>query len=84
MQDLIEWMDTQVRSGVLWYLKRLSGNDTQANGSHQSGPYIPKPVLFESFPGLHQSGKTNPDLSFRLVIASHDDEKFEYFIVLPG
>lgn len=73
LTDLMDWLDEQSRPGVLWYLKRLSGNDTLANKSHQAGPYIPKDVLFDVFPSLNQQEVKNPDLWFSLTIDSHPD-----------
>ena len=73
LNNLIDWLDEQTRPGVLLYLKRLSGNDTLANQSHQAGPYIPKKVLFEVFPSLGRQGIKNPDVWFSLTIDSHRD-----------
>ena len=39
--DLGDWLSEWLEDGGVWYLKRLSGNDTLANESHQAGPYIP-------------------------------------------
>ena len=39
--DLADWLNLQSVNGAVWYVKRLSGNDTLANGSHQAGPYTP-------------------------------------------
>jgi len=41
--DLTEWLDQHSGPEFIWYVKRLSGNDTLANKSHQVGPYIPRP-----------------------------------------
>lgn len=71
LMDLTEWMDAQSEPGVLWWIKRLSGNDTLANGSHQAGPYIPKDVLFEVFPTLNQPLLKNPDIRFDMMVDSH-------------
>lgn len=73
LTDLMDWMDEQSRPSVLWYLKRLSGNDTLANKSHQAGPYIPKDILFDVFPSLNRQEVKNPDLWFSLTIDSHPD-----------
>lgn len=73
LTDLMDWMDEQSRPSVLWYLKRLSGNDTLANKSHQAGPYIPKDILFDVFPSLNRQEVKNPDLWFSLTIDSHLD-----------
>ena len=52
LQELRDWLAEQDQPGVLWYVKRLSANDTQANGSHQAGPYVPKSLLFRLFPSI--------------------------------
>lgn len=73
--DITSWLsDFSVRNW-LWYSKRLSGNDTLANGTHQAGPYIPKNVLFQVFPRLHNPEQENPDNKFRISIDSHGDER---------
>lgn len=71
--DLTDWMDTFGRPGFLWYAKRLSGNDTLANQSHQAGPYIPKDILFEVLPSLKRPDLKNPDIAFELYLDSHPD-----------
>ncbi len=71
--DVTDWMGEVGRSEGVWYIKRLSGNDTLANGTHQAGPYIPKQFLFSVFPGMNQPDKENPDAWFELCIDSHAD-----------
>jgi hypothetical protein len=68
-------MDETTRSDCVWYIKRLSGNDTLANGTHQAGPYIPKDFLFTLFPSLNQPEAENPDVWFELIIDSHTDRR---------
>src|SRR3546814_3347689 len=46
----------------VWYVKRLSGNDTLANKSNQAGPYIPRDFLFGIFPALDRRDVKNPDV----------------------
>ena len=76
LRELEDWLDEQNQpSRVLWWLKRLSANDTQANGSHQAGPYIPKSILFAVAPSLHRPGEENPDVWFDLMIDSHHDAR---------
>ena len=70
--DIIEWIE-EFSDGYIWFAKRLSGNDTLANGSHQAGPYIPKNVFFRLFPSLADRRKENPDTYFEMVIDSHPD-----------
>ena len=71
--DLGDWLDENMRPGVLWYVKRLSANDTQATGGHQAGPYIPKTVIFEAIPSLNKPLTSNPRVAFDLAIDSHGD-----------
>ena len=73
IQDLGDWLDEQQQNGVLWYVKRLSANDTQATGGHQAGFYLPKPLTFRLFPTLDNSSELNPDIGFILRIDSHLD-----------
>ncbi len=71
--DLSEWMDAYSGGDSVWYVKRLSGNDTLANGSHQAGPYIPKNILFDVLPDLNKPEIKNPDVRFELRVHSHND-----------
>lgn len=75
MPELQDWLDEKHRFEYGWLAKRLSGNDTLANGTHQAGPYIPKTFLFAVFPDLNQPEVTNPDQRFSLRIDSHDGEQ---------
>jgi hypothetical protein len=75
LADVTDWLDEFGSPGHIWYAKRLSGNDTLANQSHQAGPYIPKEFLFEMFPDLNRADAENPDLSFNLYIDSHADHR---------
>ena len=60
---------------VIWYVKRLSANDTLASGAHQAGPYLPKKFLFLIFPELQRQGAENPDVYFNLYVDSHDQHR---------
>ncbi len=71
--ELSDWVAEVSNSDFIWYVKRLSGNDTLANGSHQAGPYIPKDFLFDIFPLLNRKEIKNPDLWFDLYVDSHTD-----------
>lgn len=73
--DLSDWMTETAQSDCVWYVKRLSGNDTLANGAHQAGPYIPKEFLFSLFPDLNRPDALNPDIWFELSIDSHADSR---------
>ena len=84
-QDLGDWLDEQLatpqsaddhttgRPAALWYLKRLSANDTQATGGHQAGPYIPRQHLFTLVPELDRPAERNPRVQFRMMLDSHPD-----------
>ena len=73
--DLGDWLSEWLEDGGVWYLKRLSGNDTLANESHQAGPYIPKDILFELFPDLDRPDQKNPDVWLDAYIDSHSDHR---------
>lgn len=71
--DLIEWLGEYAGNGSIWYVKRLSANDTLANQAHQAGPYIPRDFLFSIFPMLNRQEEKNPDIFFDLYVDSHAD-----------
>ncbi len=71
MTDLEAWMEKVSSKGWYWYVKRLSGNDTLLNNTHQAGPYIPKDVTRILVPQVMQSTGTNPRKDLYLNIASH-------------
>lgn len=85
VMDLGDWIDEQLatpqsapsratgRPEVLWYVKRLSANDTQATGGHQAGPYIPRRDLFTLIPQLNRPAEKNPRVEFQMVLDSHPD-----------
>ncbi len=75
LYDVTEWMDEYSKPEHIWYIKRLSGNDTLANKSHQAGPYIPKKILFDIFPSIHDQNVENPRKEFYLMIDSHPDAR---------
>ncbi|MFN3723485.1 MAG: type II restriction endonuclease [Paracoccaceae bacterium] len=71
--DLTEWLEEYSAPGFFWFVKRLSGNDTLANGSHQAGFYLPKIVFFRLFPALEKIRDKNADAWLDLFIDSHAD-----------
>lgn len=73
--ELTEWMADTAKPSFVWYVKRLSGNDTLANGTHQAGPYVPKKILFSLFPDVNRPDTLNPDKWFDLFIDSHADAR---------
>lgn len=73
MMELADWIAEYSGPNYAWFVKRLTGNDTLANGSHQAGPYIPKQFLFDVFPSINRTDIKNPDLKFDLYVDSHPD-----------
>lgn len=73
MPELTDWIDECTGEGFVWFAKRLSGNDTVANGSHQAGPYIPRDLLLELIPDLNKPKTKNPKFKFDLFTASHGE-----------
>lgn len=70
----IEWLEKHSTAAGVWYVKRLSRNDTSANQSHQAGPYIPKRLLFQVFPALKEQSVPNPRVRFVAHIDSHAEQ----------
>ena len=70
--QLTEWISQSQELSGYWYVKRLSGNDTQATGSHQAGPYTPNRIAFQIFPELNEPEEDNPRVGFRVIAGSHD------------
>ena len=73
--DLSDWLDDFASPDIVWYVKRLSGNDTLANGSHQAGPYIAREFLFQVFPAINRTDIKNPDVWFDLYLDSNADHR---------
>lgn len=70
--DLADWLaEFGNQKESHWYIKRLSGNDTLANGSHQAGPYIPREFLFRVFSQLNRPDIKNPHVEISAFIDSH-------------
>lgn len=72
---LSHWLDEHCATRNSWCAKRLSANDTLANGSHQAGPYLPKQFLFFIFPQIATINCQNPDHWFDLSIDSHFEKR---------
>lgn len=68
---LDDWLNGIETATTAIIAKRLSANDTQANGNHQSGPYLPKEFLFRLFPTVSSIEFENPDTNFDLYLNSH-------------
>lgn len=73
--ELVDWLDGVSGEQWLWYVKRLAANDTKASGGHQAGPHITKNFLFRIFPTINKTSTKNPDVWFRLDLASHPDSR---------
>jgi len=73
LADLSDWLDGHTVPDVIWYVKRLSANDTGANRTHQAGPHMAREFLFQIFPGLNRPREKNPRVEFDLYIDSHAD-----------
>ena len=71
--NVSDWMDDVAKPGMLWFIKRLSGNDTLANGSHQAGPYIPRELIFKLLPQINCPSQENPDTELELSVDSDSD-----------
>ena len=75
VSDFSDWLAEFCAPGIALFVKRLSGNDTLANGAHQAGPYIPKDFLFRIFPSINRVDEKNPDHRFELAVDSHMDAR---------
>lgn len=73
--SLSDWIVEFAKPANIWYAKRLSGNDTLANQTHQAGPYIPKEVVFGVLPSLNQPNTLNPRVQLDAFIDSHSDQR---------
>lgn len=69
--NVTEWMNDMSNNRYIWYVKRLSGNDTLANGAHQAGPYIPKELIFKIFPSMLSNKMENQERWFDFYLDSH-------------
>ena len=73
--DLVDWLEENSKPNIIWYIKRLSANDTLANKAHQAGPYIPRSFIFKIFPQIYRPDLENPDYKFDLYVDSHADHR---------
>lgn len=72
---LEDWIELVRSDEWLTFGKYLSGNDTQATGSHGAGPYIPKEVIFAGIPDLDRPTAANPDALIHASVDSHDQQR---------
>lgn len=75
LSDLNHWLAGEETESTIWYIKRLSGNDTLANESNQAGPYIPRDFILNIFPSVNRPDQLNPDKNFELKVDSHSDTR---------
>lgn len=73
--SLPDWIAEFATPQNVWYVKRLAGNDTLANRSHQAGPYIPKEFLFKVLPGLNDPNLFNPRIKLPAFVDSHPEAR---------
>lgn len=73
--SLPDWIVEFARPDHVWYLKRLSANDTLANKAHQAGPYFPKELLFGVLPALHSRSVLNPRVQIDAFVDSHPEAR---------
>jgi hypothetical protein len=71
--DITDWLNEFSGPQYAWLVKRLSGNDTLANKSHQAGPYLPREFAFEIFPSIDTILEKNPRQEIQVYIDSHPD-----------
>lgn len=69
--DFRSWLDDHGYAGSIRFAKRLSGQETFANGRHRSGQRVAKETLFRAFPSLCRPEVENPTIAFDLHIDSH-------------
>lgn len=77
IEDFADWISNHSADDRVWYIKRLAGNDTLANKSHQAGPYLPKSLLFSLFPDMKSIVDRNAKTWFEMTIDSHGMEPRE-------
>lgn len=66
-----DWLLEAAESERVWFVKRLSANDTGATGAHQVGIYLPKQVTRVLFPGLLDERSANPKRACHVRFGSH-------------
>lgn len=71
LRRLEHWLQTIQSKPHLIYAKFLSANDTQATGGHQAGPYMPKSLIFDLFPSIHNEYLVDPRQTFIVKTESH-------------
>ncbi len=72
IQTFESWLDEIHNPEYLWFVKRLSANDTGLTGAHQVGLYLPKNIGFRIFPSFIKKEQSNPKKKFKARTDSHD------------
>ena len=75
LTSVSDWIGEVSGENWTWYVKRLSGNDTLANGTHQAGPYVPRDFILSVFPSMEGRYDDNQERWFDLAIDSHGDAR---------
>lgn len=70
MPRLATWLNRKASENHLFFIKRLSANDTGASGSHQSGVYIPLEIMRRVIPSICHYHDRNPSTSLIAKISS--------------
>ncbi len=73
--NIEEWMSFWSENATLFFVKRLSANDTDRSQSHQVGVYLPKDAIFGAYSELHREDELNPKVKVKLRIDSYDHER---------
>ncbi len=73
--SLTRFLEELSANDLVWYAKRLSGNDTGLTGAHQAGPYVPREFATAALPNIATTRRFNPTIDIPCVVASHDVEK---------
>jgi hypothetical protein len=75
LTSVSDWIGEVSGDSFIWYVKRLSGNDTLANGSHQAGPYIPRDFILDIFPSMSTGKDENQERWIDFHVDSHGDSR---------
>ena len=77
--NLVDWLEEQSLPSRVWFVKRLSANDTLASGGHQAGPYIPKDFFVQnlSFHSSTRGIKSSQILQSNFLIPTTSSPTFD-------
>lgn len=77
MSSLSSWLNDKSKGRHLFFIKRLSANDTGATGSHQSGVYIPPEIMRIVIPSICHTMSLNPSTSLIATVSSEPPYRIE-------